>query len=129
MYNVLQRRKRLEHEASMAREMHHDFHPSDLEHDGEAHFSKLIAKESALTELTVGRLMGNYILFSDAYIPVQTGMAFYRALQADGGKGTFFSLGADVHCLFYKPAGEALPMPDPTDCFTSLANHASMTGR
>merc|ERR1711972_299135 len=84
MYNVLQRRKRLEHEASMAREMHHDFHPSDLEHDGEAHFSKLIAKESALTELTVGRLMGNYILFSDAYIPVQTGMAFYKALQADG---------------------------------------------
>merc|ERR1711972_1250173 len=129
MYNVLQRRKRLEHEASMAREMHHDFHPSDLEHDGEAHFSKLIAKESALTELTVGRLMGNYILFSDAYIPVQTGMAFYRAVQVDGGNGTFYSLGSDVHCLFYKPAGEALPMPDPKECFTSIANHASMTGR
>jgi len=129
IYNVLQRRKRLEHESTMARAVHHDFHPSDLEHDGEAFFSKLIAKESALTELTVGRLMGNYVLFSDAYIPVQTGAAFYRALQADGGKGTFYSLGSDVHCLFYKPAGESLAMPDPKECFHALADHAGMTGR
>merc|ERR1719233_400443 len=56
-------------------------------------------------------------------------MAFYKAIQADGGKGTFYSLGPDVHCLFYKPAGEALATPDPTECFVSLANHASMTGR
>jgi len=129
IYNVLQRRKRLEHESTLKRALHHDFHPDDLEHDGEAHFGKLIAKETATTELTVARLMGNYILFSDAYIPVQSGMAFYRAIQADGGKGTFYSLGSDVHCLFYKPTGEALVMPDPKDCFTSLANHASMTGR
>merc|ERR1712190_368495 len=39
------------------------------------------------------------------------------------------SLGGDVHCLFYKPAGEALSMPDPTDCFHALADHVSMTGR
>jgi len=128
VYNVLQRRKRLAHESSMKREMHHDFHPHDLEHDGEAHFSKLIAKETAITELTMGRLMGNYILFSDKYIPVQTGQAFYRALQTDGGKGTFYSLGSDVHCLFYKPAAE-LSMPDPQECFHALANHVSMTGR
>merc|ERR1740121_3336444 len=112
----------------MAREMHHDFHPSDLDHDGEAFFSKLIAKETALTELTVGRLMGNFIFFSDDYVPVQTGTAFYRAIQMDGGKGTFFSLGSDVHCLFYKPA-EALSMPDPKECFYALADHTSMTGR
>lgn len=112
----------------MAREMHHDFHPHDLEHDGEAFFSKLIAKETALTELTVGRLMGNYIFFSDGYVPVQTGTAFYRAIQMDGGKGTFYSLGSDVHCLFYKPA-EALSMPDPKECFYALADHTSMTGR
>merc|ERR1739844_638854 len=73
-----------------------------------------IAKESALTELTVGRLMGNYIFFS--------------AIQMDGGKGTFFSLGSDVHCLFYKPV-DALSMPDPKDCFYALADHTSMTGR
>merc|ERR1719215_98533 len=113
----------------MARAVHHDFHPSDLDHDGEAFFSKLIAKESAITELTTARLMGNYILFSDAYIPVQTGAAFYRALATDGGKGTFYSLGEDVHCLFYKPAGESLAMPDPKECFHSLADHATMTGR
>lgn len=129
IYNVLQRRVRQAHEATWAREMHHDFHPADLDHDGEAHFSKLIARESAVTELTAGRLMGNYILFSDAYVPVQSGTAFYRALQMDDGKGTFYSLGSDVHCLFYKPAGEALEMPDPTDCFHALANHVTMTGR
>merc|ERR1712187_222266 len=113
----------------MGRESHHDFHPDDLDHDGEAFFSKLIAKETAMTELTAGRLMGNYVLFSDAYVPVQSGMAFYKALQMDGGKGTFYSLGSDVHCLFYKPAGEALAMPDPLECFHSLADHATMTGR
>merc|ERR1711964_968216 len=45
-----------------------------------------------------------------------------------GGAGTFYSLGSDVHCLFYKPAGEVLPMPDPVDCFHTLADHASMSG-
>merc|ERR1719386_385649 len=82
-----------------------------------------------MTELLVGRLMGNYILFSDAYVPVQSGTAFYRALQMDDGKGTFYSLGSDVHCLFYKPAGEELTTPDPSECFNALANHVNMTGR
>jgi len=128
IYNVLQRRKRQAHEATLAREMHHDFHPHDLDHDGEAHFGKLIARESAVTELTAARLMGNFILFSDAYIPVQSGSAFYKAIQSDGGKGVFYSLGSDVHCLFYKPAGGELAMPDPTDCMRSLMTHATMTG-
>lgn len=128
IYNVLQRRKRLAHETSMNKEAFHDFHPEDLEHDGDAYYSKLIARETAVTELTAARLMGNYILFSDAYIPVQSGAAFYKALLADGGKGTFHSLGADVHALFYKPAGEALTMPDPKECFVALADHANMTG-
>merc|ERR1712039_420112 len=105
IYNVLQRRKRLEHESTMARESHHDFHPHDLDHDGENYYAKLIAKESAVTELAAARLMGNYILFSDEYVPVQTGVAFY------------------------KPAGDALAMPDPTECFHALADHVSMTGR
>jgi len=129
LYNVLQRRKRQAHEATWSREAFHDFHPHDLEHDGEAYFSKLIAKEAAATELCAARLMGNFVLFSDSYVPVQSGTAFYKAIQIDGGKGTFYSLGADVNCLFYKPAGEALTTPDPVDCFHSLADHASMTGR
>ncbi|CAE8732510.1 unnamed protein product [Polarella glacialis] len=129
LYNVLQRRKRLVHESTMAREAFHDFHPHDLDHDGEAFFSKLIAKEAAATELCAGRLMGNFVLFSDTYVPVQSGMAFYKAIQKDGGKGTFYTLGADVHCLFYKPAGEALTTPDPVECFHALVDHANMTGR
>lgn len=129
LYNVLQRRKRQVHEASWSREAFHDFHPHDLEHDGEAYYSKLIAKESVATELCAGRLMGNFILFSDAYVPVQSGTGFYRAIQMDGGKGTFFSLGSDVHCLFYKPAGVELSTPDPVECFQALADHAAMTGR
>merc|ERR1712048_1134257 len=128
IYNVLQRRKRQVHEATMAREAFHDFHPHDLEHDGEAYWMKMIARETAVTELTAARLMGNFVLFSDAYVPVQTGAAFYKALQLDGGKGTFYSLGGDVHCLFYKPSGEALPLPNPTECFHALADHATMTG-
>mmetsp|Transcript_45886 Transcript_45886/g.121714 ORF Transcript_45886/g.121714 Transcript_45886/m.121714 type:complete len:572 (-) Transcript_45886:435-2150(-) len=129
IYSVLQRRKRQVHEATLAREVYHDFHPHDLEHDGEAYFSKLIAKESAVTELAMGRLMGNYVLFSDGYVPVQTGQAFYQAIQADGAKGTFYSLGSDVNCLFYKPSGGALAMPDPKECFFALADHVTMTGR
>merc|ERR1711972_1176534 len=103
IYNVLQRRKRIAHESSLARECSHDFHPHDLEHDGEAFFGKLIARESAVTELAMARLMGNYILFSDNHVPVQTGQALYAALQSDGGRGSFYSLGDDVHALFYKP--------------------------
>jgi hypothetical protein len=105
-----------------------DFQPHDLEHDGESYWMKMIAKESAITELTVARLMGNFIFLSDGHVPVQTGAAFYKALLMDGGKGTFYSLGGDVHCLFYKPA-EELAVPDPTECFHALADHASMTGR
>jgi len=128
IYNVLHRRKAQAHTSSMARVCDMDFHPHDLEHDGEAYWMKMIARENAVTELTVARLMGNFIFLSDGYIPVQTGAAFYKALLADGGKGTFYSLGGDVHCLFYKPAGE-LAVPDPTECFTALADHVSMTGR
>merc|ERR1711862_709303 len=112
----------------MSRVSFHDFHPEDLDADGEGHFMKLIARENAATELTAGRLMGNFILFSDAYVPVQTGTAFYRALQMDGGKGSFFSLGEDVHCLFYRPAGGDLAMPGPKECLHALSDHAAMSG-
>jgi len=128
IYNVLHRRKAQAHTSSMARVCDMDFHPHDLEHDGEGYWMKMIAKESAITELTVARLMGNFIFLSDGYVPVQTGAAFYKALLMDGGKGTFYSLGSDVHCLFYKPA-EELSIPDPSECFTALADHVSMTGR
>merc|ERR1711920_739653 len=52
-----------------------------------------------------------------------------KAIQEDDGSGTFYSLGGDVNCLFYKPAGGPLAMADPTECFHALADYASMTGR
>ena len=54
-------------------------------------------------------------------------LAFYKAVQMDGGEGTFFSLKSDAHFL-YKPAVET-SMPDPKECFHALADHTSMTGR
>merc|ERR1712192_8477 len=48
--------------------------------------------------------------------------------QMDGGKGSFFSLGEDVHCLFYKPSGEALAMPSPKECLHALTDHAALSG-
>lgn len=81
-----------------------------------------------MIELMTARLMGNFILFSDGYIPVQSSAAFYGALQSDGGNGTFYSLGADVHALFYKPT-TPMEMPDPSECFQSIQDHLVMTGR
>jgi len=128
LYSVLHRRKKLVHEANLLRECAMDFNPSDLDHDGEAFFTRLIARESAVTELTAARLMGNFIFLTDGYIPVQTGQAFYSALLTDQGKGTFYSLGSDVNCLFYKPATE-LGEADPLECFHALSDYAAMTGR
>lgn len=126
---VLQKKRRQAQEATLSREGHLDFHPHDLEHDGEGYYARLIAKEAAATELLAARLMGNFILFSDAYIPVQTSDAFQKATAVDGGKGTFYTLGADVHALFYKPAGEALPTPDPVDSYKSLETYVNSVGR
>jgi len=128
IYNALQRRKREMHVSSMAREMHHDMHPHDLEHDGETHFAKLIARENSLTELQTARLMGNYILFSDDTVPCQTMSAVYRAMDSDGGKGSFFKLGDDVNCLFYKPAGGVADV-GPVECFHAIMDHLALTGR
>lgn len=128
LYSVLHRRKKLVQEAGLLRACSMDFSPSDIDHDGETYYAKLIAKESAVTELTTARLMGNFIFLTDGVIPVQTGQALYSAMLKDGGKGTVYSLGADVHCLFYKPATE-LGQADPVECFHSLADYAAMTGR
>lgn len=128
LYSVLHRRKKLIHEASLARNCTMDFNPANLESQGEAHFAKLVARESAVTELSTARLMGNFIFLSDSHIPVQTGKALYAAVQVDGGKGTFYSLGGDVNCLFYKPS-EALSTPDPVECFNSLTDYVTMSGR
>jgi len=35
----------------------------------------------------------------------------------------------NLHSFSFPEAGEALSMPDPVECFQSLADHATMTGR
>merc|ERR1719359_1489760 len=68
-HNLLQtvgRRKRIEHESTMKREVWHEFMPHDLEHGADTYYAAIIAKESALVELQVGRLMGNFMFLSEA---------------------------------------------------------------
>jgi len=126
LLSVLQRRKRLAQEKSLSREAFHEYMPHDFDHGAEAYYQGLIAKENALVELQVGRLMGNFIFCAEA-VPVQTKSGLLKALAIDEGKGTFYSLGSDVHCLFYKPA-TALET-SPAAAFDTLADHLYVTGK
>merc|ERR1719389_1083847 len=126
MLQVLQRRKRIEHETSMARVVHHEFLPHDMEHGADAYYAAMIAKETALVELQVGRLMGNFMFLSEA-VPIQTESGLLKALALDGGKGTFYSLGSDVHAVFYKPASGA--EISPSTALNSLRDPLNVTGR
>jgi len=125
LLQVLQRRKRIEHETTMKREVHYEFMPHDMEHGADAYYAAMIAKESTLVELQVGRLMGNFMFLSEA-VPIQTESGLLKALALDGGKGTFYSLGSDVHCLFYKPA--SAPEPSPATAVNSLIDHLAVKG-
>jgi hypothetical protein len=125
MLQVLQRRKRIEHETSMSRVVHHEFLPHDMEHGADAYYAAMIAKETALVELQVGRLMGNFMFLSEA-VPIQTESGLLKALALDGGKGTFYSLGSDVHCIFYKPASGAASSP--ATAVNSLIDHLAIKG-
>jgi hypothetical protein len=126
LLSVLQRRKRQAQEKSLSREAHHEYMPHDMEHGAETYYQQMIARESVLVELQVGRLMGNFIFLSEA-VPVQTESGLLKALALDDGKGTFYSLGADVHCLFYKPAAGA--ETSPSTAFDTLTDHLAVTGR
>jgi hypothetical protein len=126
LLGVLQRRKRTEHETSMKRVVWHEYMPHDMEHGADGYYAAMIQKENALVELQVGRLMGNFMFLSEA-VPVQTKTGLLKALALDGGKGTFYSLGSDVHCLFYKPASST--DASPTSAVNSLIDHMALTGK
>lgn len=126
LLGVVQRRKRIEHETSMKRVVWHEYMPHDMEHGAEGYYASMIQKENALVELQVGRLMGNFMFLSEA-VPVQTETGMLKALALDGGKGTFYSLGSDVHCLFYKPAVST--EASPTTAVNSLIDHMALTGK
>jgi hypothetical protein len=69
--------------------------------------------------------MGNFMFLSEA-VPIQTESGLLKALALDGGKGTFYSLGSDVNCLFYKPASAA--EPSPATAVNSLIDHLAIKG-
>lgn len=50
LLEVLQYRRRQTQMATLARELDHEFMPHDLQHGGEAYYSKLIAKENTNME-------------------------------------------------------------------------------
>jgi hypothetical protein len=129
VFEVLQRRRRHFQETAMARELPLEMTPHDMEADGEHYYEDWVARESALMELQVARLMGNYIFLSDA-VPIQTESALLRAIRADSGAGKFYSLGEDVSAVFYKPAGSKVDDEvAPTEALHSLISHMRLTGK
>jgi hypothetical protein len=124
--SVLQRRKRQLQERTLARVVEHEMMPTDMVGGGEAYYASMIQKQNALVELQVGRLMGNFIFLSDA-VPVQTKVGLDKALAIDGGKGSFYSLGSDVHCVFYVPA--SVEPATPVNALNSYLDHLAVTGR
>ena len=124
--DVLQRRRRSMQENTLSRELPLEFTPHDLDHDGESYYEQWIQRENDITQLLVGRLMGNYMFLSEA-TPIQTEAALVRVL-GEAGEGKFFSLGDDVNAVFFKPTSCAAEI-DPLAAFNSWADHLRMTGR
>jgi hypothetical protein len=125
--DVLQRRRRALQEKTLSRELPLEFTPHDLDHEGEQYYEQWIQRENDITQLTVGRLMGNYIFLSEA-TPVQTEAALVRVL-AENEAGKFYSLGEDVNAVFFKPDAAAADEVDPLNAFNAWADHLRMTGR
>ena len=125
--DVLQRRRRAMQEKTLARELPLEFTPHDLDHEGESYYEQWIQRENEITQLTVGRLMGNYIFLSDA-VPIQTEAALAR-IMTEGQAGKFYSLGDDVNAIFFKPDTPAVDEVDPLDAFNTWADHLRLTGR
>ena len=122
--DILQRRRRAMQEASLSRELPLEFTPLDMDHDGESYYEQWVQRENEITQLTVGRLMGNYCFLSEA-VPVQTEAALLRLAETDG---KFYSIGDDVNAVFFKPA-KAADEIDPVAAFNTWADHLRMTGR
>lgn len=126
MLNVLQRRRRIAQEESLARELDCEFMPHDLVH-GEAYYTKLIAGQNTLIENTVARLMGSYSFLSDA-VPVQTSGALI-SVKNSGSSGKWYSLGDDVNAVFFKPAASDTSSCDPSAAWASYSDHLALSGQ
>jgi hypothetical protein len=125
--DVLQRRRRSMQEKTLSRELPLEFTPHDMDHDGESYYEQWIQRENEITQLTVGRLMGNFIFLSET-TPIQTEAALVRVLS-EGEEGKFYSLGDDVNAVFFKPTKATDSEADPLAAFNVWADHLRMTGR
>ena len=125
--DVLQRRRRALQEKTLARELPLELTPHDMDHDGESYYEQWIQRENEITQLTVGRLMGNYMFLSEA-TPIQTESALVRVL-AEGEEGKFYTLGDDVNAVFFKPTKADTAEVDPLSAFNVWSDHLRMTGR
>ena len=126
VFDVLQRRRRNFQQKSLSREVPLEMAPHDIEGDGEHYYEELIARESAVMDLTVARLMGNFIFLSDA-TPIQTESALLRAIREDP-TGKFYSLGEDVSALFYKTSTSDDEV-SPTEALSTFLDHMRLTGK
>jgi hypothetical protein len=125
--DVLQRRRRAMQEKNLTRELPLEFTPHDLDHEGESYYENWIQRENDTIQLAVGRLMGNYMFLSEA-TPLQTESSLLRLMSEEGtAEGKFFTLGEDVHAIFFLPKKDT--EVDPLDGFNTWADHLKMTGR
>jgi hypothetical protein len=115
---MLQPIRRAEQERTLAKELPLQYHPKDLDHDGESYYLKLVQRENQVFNATVARLMGNFI-FGSTMVPIQTKAALDACI---GREGTFYTLGSDVHALFFDPK-EGYSTPDPTTALKTWLNH------
>ena len=125
--DVLQRRRRAMQEKTLARELPLEFTPHDLDHEGESYYEQWIQRENDITQMTVGRLMGNYIFLSE-HTPIQTEAGLVRVL-AEGQEGKFYTFGDDVNAVFFKPIAPEAAEVDPLGAFNTWSDHLRMTGR
>ena len=122
---TLHARRAAQQRASLAREVPLELGASDEDH-GERFFEELIGKHNVLTEISVARLMGNYVFLSDA-IPVNSETALLRCTRNFPGK--FFDLGEDVSVLFFVPEGAKETEVCPEEAWGNFLRHVRLTGK
>jgi hypothetical protein len=124
---ILQKRRRQIQLKNLEMERGLELSPEDPEHDGFDFYSDLVQKENSRTEIQVGKLMANFIFLNDA-IPIQSESAL---LRVDEETGSFYSLGDDINCIFYRPKDEAKFMTtevSPVSAYATFTEHSKLTG-
>ncbi|KAL8437770.1 hypothetical protein Efla_006662 [Eimeria flavescens] len=127
--SVAQRRRAHMQLASLSREKALDLLPVDVEHDGADATLRFLQREAEATSAAVSRLMASFSFLCDPFIPCSSTRAALLAMQQDGGRGSWFDLGEDVHALFYLPHRSSRRIPKPREAFHKILDHLTMTGK